>query len=112
VSGETLRSAVFENVDRAWTHLHTDSAASYEGLTIEHSRVDHVAGEYTRGDVSTNQAENYFSQLIVLCRIAPIGMIQLDTTPTGRILHSLCRAESGVRPCTESGQTANPTKYY
>ena len=30
---------------------------------MEHSTVDHRAGEYVRGDVSTNQAENFFSQL-------------------------------------------------
>src|SRR5664280_1013672 len=42
-------------------------------------------------------------RLVVLCRIAQIGVIQLDTTPTGRILYSLCRAESGFRPCTEIG---------
>ena len=46
----------------------------------------------------------------MLCRIAPIGMIQLDTTPTGRILHSLCRAESGVRSCTEIGANGQPDK--
>jgi transposase-like protein len=63
VSGETLQGAIIENVDRLWTHLHTDSAQSYEWLTYEHSKVDHSAGEYVRGDVSTNQAENYFSQL-------------------------------------------------
>jgi transposase-like protein len=63
VSGDTLRQAIFENVDRVWTHLHTDSAGAYEWLTYEHSKVDHSAGEYVRGDVSTNQAENYFSQL-------------------------------------------------
>lgn len=28
-----------------------------------HSSIDHRAGEYVRGDVSTNQAENFFSQL-------------------------------------------------
>jgi hypothetical protein len=28
-----------------------------------HSTVDHEAGEYARGDVTTNRAENYFSQL-------------------------------------------------
>src|SRR5664280_3162793 len=55
---------------------------------------------------------SYFQRrfLIVLCRIAPIGMIQLDTTPTGRILHSLCRAESGVRSCTEIGANGQPDK--
>src|SRR5664280_2618848 len=48
--------------------------------------------------------------LVVLCRIAQIGVIQLDTTPTERILYSLCRAESGVRPCTEIGANGQPDK--
>src|SRR5664280_1060672 len=50
------------------------------------------------------------SLLVVLCRIAQIGVIQLDTTPTERILYSLCRAESGVRPCTEIGANGQPDK--
>jgi hypothetical protein len=45
------------------THLHTDSAHAYRWTTLEHSTVDQSAGKYARGAVSTNQAENYFSQL-------------------------------------------------
>jgi hypothetical protein len=34
------------------------------GMTFAgHERVNHKEGEYVRGDVSTNQAENFFSQL-------------------------------------------------
>jgi DNA-binding NarL/FixJ family response regulator len=37
-------------------------------------------------------------------------MIQLDTTPRGRVLHSLYRAESGVRPCREIGANSQSDK--
>jgi hypothetical protein len=61
-----LRSAIQEQVDAAATHLHTDSARNYRlmaGDFAGHSSVNHDAREYVRGDVSTNQAETYFSQL-------------------------------------------------
>lgn len=48
------------------TVLHTDKSASYNVVARElaaHFAVDHKAGEYVRGDVSTNKAENFFSQL-------------------------------------------------
>lgn len=66
VTGETLAGVLRERVDAANTHLHTDSAQAYRkaGASFpSHSTVDHYAGEYVRGDVSTNVAENYFSQL-------------------------------------------------
>jgi len=66
VKGHNLRRVLDEHVDAALTHLHTDSAGAYIGIGgdfFEHSAVDHSAGEYVRGDVSTNQAENFFSQL-------------------------------------------------
>jgi len=66
VKGHNLRRVLDEHVDVARTHLHTDSAGAYVTIGadfVEHSAVDHRAGEYVRGDVSTNQAENFFSQL-------------------------------------------------
>jgi hypothetical protein len=54
------------HVDPGNTHLHTDSGIHYRKLADEfaqHSAVDHKAGEYVRGDVTTNHAETYFSQL-------------------------------------------------
>jgi len=66
VDGENLRMVLEAHVDPAETHLHTDSSAAYLSPAAEfasHSTVDHHAGEYVRGDVSTNQAENFFSQL-------------------------------------------------
>lgn len=44
----------------------TDSFASYRGLGKEfasHEYVSHSDGEYVRGEVHTNTAENYFSIL-------------------------------------------------
>jgi len=63
VKGSTLRKAMSEQLDPARTHLHTDGWHGYRHFTAQHSTVDHGIGEYARGDVSTNQAEGYFSQL-------------------------------------------------
>jgi transposase-like protein len=63
---ETLRGALIEQVDLAESHLHTDALDAYKQLAGEfgaHSFVEHSKGEYVSGDVSTNQAETYFSQL-------------------------------------------------
>jgi transposase-like protein len=64
--GSSLRSFMNEHIDPRVTHLHTDAAMGFRRIGREyqeHSWVDHKLGEYVRGDVSTNQAENYFSQL-------------------------------------------------
>jgi transposase-like protein len=66
VGGCVLGKVIRENVDTKSTHLHTDAAPVYRTMSgdfLEHSAVDHLAGQYVRGDTSTNQAENYFSQL-------------------------------------------------
>ena len=66
VGGWALRNVLMANTDPQRTHLHTDSSAAYRSIGkgfASHSAVDHLAGEYVRGDASTNQAENYFSQL-------------------------------------------------
>lgn len=66
VTGATLHKAIAEHVDMANTVLHTDSARSYPTMRSElagHETVNHNAGEYVRGDVTTNAAEGYFSQL-------------------------------------------------
>lgn len=55
-----------EHVDPTATHLHTDSSLAYRKLGegfASHAAANHNIGEYVRGDVSTNQAEEYFSQL-------------------------------------------------
>lgn len=66
VDGSNLRKAIAEQVDMPNTVLHTDKSASYNVVArelAEHHTVDHKAGEYVRGSVSTNRAENFFGQL-------------------------------------------------
>jgi transposase-like protein len=66
VTGAVLRKVIASQVDMEGSTLHTDSGAWYGPIGREfqsHQSVDHSAGEYVRGDVSTNQAEGYFSQL-------------------------------------------------
>lgn len=66
VSGPTLRGAIAEHANLAKTTLHTDSSKSYPVVARDlagHASVNHSKGEYVRDGVSTNKAENYFSQL-------------------------------------------------
>src|SRR4051794_22804563 len=66
VTGATLRDALTEVVDTASSTLHTDKWGGYVEVGKKfvggHESVDHSGGEYVRGSVSTNQAENFFSQ--------------------------------------------------
>jgi transposase-like protein len=66
VTANTLMPAIAEVMDLKRTHLHTDGASAYKTIASHvaaHEFVDHSAGEYTKGNVSTNLAEGYFSQL-------------------------------------------------
>jgi transposase-like protein len=66
VTGATLRKVIAEQVDMAGSALWTDEAKTYRQIGAEfasHASVNHSAGEYVRGNVSTNMAEGYFSQL-------------------------------------------------
>lgn len=66
VTAANLRKVIAEHVDMAGSVLHTDSSKSYPPIALEflaHEAVNHLQGEYVRGDVSTNKAENFFSQL-------------------------------------------------
>jgi len=66
VTANTLRKAISEHVNAAASELHTDAAQHYVGIGREfaaHASVNHSEGEYVRGNVSTNMAEGYFSQL-------------------------------------------------
>lgn len=66
VTGATVRQAIEENVDMGTSVLHTDSAGHYRSIGHEfaaHEFVDHSRSEYVRGEVTTNHAEGYFSQL-------------------------------------------------
>ena len=61
-----LRAVLDEHTDPSRTHLHTDTSAQYFWIGKDfagHDAVNHTQREYARGDVSTNQAENFFSQL-------------------------------------------------
>ena len=64
VTGKTLKNAIRDNVDRR-ARIMTDEATQYQGIGSEfkggHETVKHSAGEYVRGDVSTNTVEGYFS---------------------------------------------------
>jgi transposase-like protein len=65
-NSQTLRSVLFRETDRAATRLHTDQLLAYKtvgGAFAGHEVVDHSGKEYVRDDVTTNHAENYFSQL-------------------------------------------------
>lgn len=66
VSGATLRATISEHYDTSTTHLQTDGFKGYIPIATHfasHGSVDHKAGEYVRDGISTNKAENYFSQL-------------------------------------------------
>jgi transposase-like protein len=66
VTGENLADVLSGNVDVENSVLHTDTHKGYDAIGrefAEHHRVNHSEGEYVRGDVSTNMAEGFFSQL-------------------------------------------------
>jgi transposase-like protein len=66
VDGVTLKAAIRENVDRS-SRIMTDEWAAYRGIGSEfaggHEVVTHSAGEYARGDATTNTAESFFALL-------------------------------------------------
>lgn len=65
VTGATLASVLKENIDPA-AILMTDDFSAYDKLGqayAAHETVNHSAGEYARGKVTTNRVEGYFSQL-------------------------------------------------
>ncbi len=66
IKSHTLRQAIADHVDIPNTHLHTDALRSYQliaGEFASHGFVNHNDREYVKGDVTTNHAETYFSQL-------------------------------------------------
>ncbi|MBI2304719.1 MAG: IS1595 family transposase [Chloroflexi bacterium] len=65
VSGKTLGAVLRQRADTSAV-LMTDTAGAYGEVGREfasHQTVNHSAGEYVHGDVHTNTAEGYFSQL-------------------------------------------------
>jgi transposase-like protein len=66
VDGSNLAAAIRGEVEVERAVLHTDDGKHYHPIaryTAGHEAVNHTEGEYVRGDVSTNQAEAFFSQL-------------------------------------------------
>jgi transposase-like protein len=66
VTGVNLSAAMRGEVDPERVTLHTDKGSHYVKLGRRfkgHETVDHRAQEYVRGDVTTNHAEAFFSQL-------------------------------------------------
>jgi hypothetical protein len=60
---ETLQNAIYDNVELGST-LMTDEAVAYKGLVfMQHESVNHMAGEYSRGPVSTNGIESVWALL-------------------------------------------------
>ena len=66
VDKKTLRGAINGSVDKRSTIM-TDEWKGYNGVGVNfnggHLSVNHSAGEYSNGDISTNTAESYFALL-------------------------------------------------
>ncbi len=66
VTGKTLKGAIRENVDPSST-IYTDDLYTYRGIGQEfaggHHTVKHLAGEYVRGEVHTQNVEAFFGLL-------------------------------------------------
>ena len=65
VTGENLAAAIRGEVEPERIVLHTDEGSHYKPLTRRSKAItpSTTRSEYVRGDVTTNQAENFFSQL-------------------------------------------------
>jgi transposase-like protein len=67
VTSDTLYTAINRQVNFSGSRLMTDDWRGYDFVGNQfsegHDTVFHSGGEYVRGDVTSNQAENYFSQL-------------------------------------------------
>lgn len=66
VTAPTLANAIREQVNMAPSVLHTNGHVGYRPIGRQfqnHQTVDHSRYEYVRGNVTTNHAEGYFSQL-------------------------------------------------
>lgn len=66
VTGASLQKAMAGHVNASRSILHTDENSAYAQLGeqfLAHGRVNHSKGEYVAGNVTTNHAEGFFSQL-------------------------------------------------
>jgi transposase-like protein len=64
VADQTTVSAIVNANVASESHLHTDESNLYARPMLDvrrHKTVKHTAGEYVRGDVTTNTVESYFS---------------------------------------------------
>lgn len=66
VNSDTLREFINEHVGTDAERVMTDEHRAYPGalapeFTMRHYTVNHIAGEYVRGDVTTNSIESAFS---------------------------------------------------
>lgn len=62
---ETIHTEIYRHI-RTGSTLHTDEAAAYNGLHglfFSHDSINHGAGEYRRGDISTNGIESVWAVL-------------------------------------------------
>ena len=62
VTGKNIRDVLVRNADRK-SRLHTDESPLYAKVGAEfarHETVNHSAGEYARGDVTSNTVEGFF----------------------------------------------------
>jgi len=65
LTGDALRSAIREHIEPQST-VYTDGYRGYLGVEYDvrkHETVNHVTGEYVRGNVHTNTVEGYFAIL-------------------------------------------------
>jgi transposase-like protein len=66
VNAKTLKPILMEQVAKD-SHVFTDSATQYKkaitGEFLSHQTVNHLAGEYARGNVHTNTVESFFGLL-------------------------------------------------
>ena len=64
VAGQYIVQEIVKNNIARESRLHTDESLLYRGMKdhfAAHETVRHTAGEYVRGDVTTNSIESYFS---------------------------------------------------
>jgi transposase-like protein len=65
---DTIYDAIAENIDKGVQRIMTDESRIYDFKLTQyhkasHERVNHIKGEYVRGDVTTNNIESAFSLL-------------------------------------------------
>lgn len=66
VNGKNLKRVIYQNIHKS-ARIITDDAALYKGLHKDfeggHDTINHSAGKYVEGDITTNTVEGFFSIL-------------------------------------------------